>query len=216
MYNTVYDPRMIPVKLTESSFSGNTYSFGILDSVTGEWALPLSSEYEMCKYLSEYCDFYLYGNFISFVDRSDYNHSVSYAYNISTNTCTKWEDRPFDQVVGYNEDELLVSSSYSNNWINNPSVYDVATGKMTTLSEGELDFYVGRMLFQNDYISGCLLSQNDKCIVLDKDLNVLNYDLSGYDIEDFYLATSELVVFETENPNGDTYILYLIKTGKIS
>lgn len=211
--DTNSENRMLPIILSNSNFSGNTYSLGILDTMTGEWHLPLSSEYEVCKYLPK-CNVFVYGDIVQIAVDSIY---TGYYHNIETNICTQHDKLPFSQVFySNNEGKLLVAvSDYytSNDRVNNPAVYDFATGKLTKLGEGEYEYKCN--IYSNDNRGGCLIdSDNGKCIVLDNDLNVVDYDLSGYDIEDFYLATSELVVFEANNPNGDNYVIVLDKNGQ--
>lgn len=205
------DTHIMPVILAKEAFSGNTYSFGLINCISGEWVLPLSSDYEICQYLSNVKGIAVWGNIVLAI--ADKN----YFYNTVNDKCTIQDEMPFLEVRYCSENKLLVTTGEyytGGERAYNPAIYDINTGKLTNLGEGEYRFIAS--LGETGFHGCCLINdESGDCIVLDENLNVLNYDLSEYNIEnyDFYNATSELVVFSTTNTEGDSYIIVLDKNG---
>lgn len=194
----------------QNTFADNAeYSFGIIDAVTGEWVLPVSSEYEICKCFKE--EFHLaqcgvMGNLMIPSTRKEP------FYNVATDKLTTWEEEPFSGLHCAFENRLLVSNVIhhgNDDYEFEYSIYDDSTGTMT---------YLGKTSGRADVFStnnnGYYLRGDDINIVFDKELNILDYDLSEYNVTDLYYATSEMIVFGAKGADSKAYILTLDKNGQ--
>ena len=189
-----------PVYSVKEDFDGNVYSFGILGS-NGEWVLPMSTEYAVCDLLKS--NKYLYANSAtaSFVVFSvDYVH---YFYNYKTDEIIELDNAGYWGFV----DNYVILYDYDGQYKYN-RIYNTNTKETTELG-GEYEYY--------KECDNCIWLYNQKDvrdgIILDSKGNVLDYDLSEYNVYKIIDATEDYIVFAAKNTDGDEYTIILDKNG---
>ncbi len=193
LYNRDYVDEYNPVYKIEKSFDGDTFYFGVIDK-NGEWVVPLSSEYEICK------------------DESAQDFDVRGGYMVCGFSLYDWKtdkmtETPNNRWAGLS-DGILISEGHSYDY--DYYKYDPATGERTLLYEGnhsDNEGFVGRTQSNGTWISD---GKDEYTIVLDKSLNkICEFD---YYASCVYAANEDYVVFESSNDN-DFYIIILDKDG---
>ena len=184
-----------PVYSVKEDFDGNVYSFGILGS-NGEWVLPMSTEYAVCDLLKS--NKYLYANTAtsSFATLGVGKYD-RYFYNYKTNEMIELDNPQWWAFI----DNYVLLSNYNSIGSYSYSVYNTKT-KETTKLDGEYLTFERR--------EHCIVLQDlDKNLtILGSNGNILNYDLSDYNIksnERILDATDDYIAFVAENTDGDTY-----------
>lgn len=194
-YNAVYS--------VKEDFDGNVYSFGILGS-NGEWVLPMSSEYAVCDLLKSSLNSLtvnkVTSSFVIFNTRS----GAKYCYDYKTNEMLERGNSCYWAFDNY----LLLATSIDAGR-NFYSVYNTKT-KETTKLDGEFSFYC---IAREHCIE--LNGTDNRFTIIGSSGNILNYDLSGYNINvgDILDATEDYIVFAAKNTDGDTYTIILDKNG---
>lgn len=195
LYNHDYIGEYNPVYKIEKSFDGDTFYFGVIDK-NGEWVVPLSSEYEICK--SEYAqDFDVRGGYMVCGLLGG-----SLIYDWKTDKMTELYDR-WDGL----SDGILIVEGYSDDY--DYYKYDPATGERTLLYEGDSsdDSFGWRTQSNGTWISD---GKDEYTIVFDKSLNkICEFD---YYANYVYAANEDYVVFNSPNGN-DIYTIILDKDG---
>ena len=195
LYNRDYVDEYNPVYKIEKSFDGDTIYFGVIDK-NGEWVVPLSSEYEICK--SEYAqDFDVRGGYMVCGLLGG-----SLIYDWKTDKMTELYDR-WDGL----SDGILIVDGYSDDY--DYYKYDPATGERTLLYEGDNtdDNFGWRTQSNGAWISD---GKDEYTIVFDKSLNkICEFD---YYANCVYAANEDYVVFSSPNGN-DIYTIILDKDG---
>lgn len=206
------------VCVEDKSFSGNNYSVGYLDVVNEEWLIEVSSEYSVCQYLSDY---YIIGSFgdslVLALNPYSYCENKNYiVYDILADSCTFVEFPESMSVLFISGERFLVSEYSSDNSVITYSIYDSTTNSFTKLGDFSSDSYVSS--FGYEYTGkngGCILSSGGNHIVFDDKLNVLDFDLSGYNIQALYVATPDILLFDATNSNNELFTLAINKNGDI-
>lgn len=195
---TEYLTEYNPVYKVEESFDGNVNYFGIIDW-NGEWVLPLSSEYEICKndLVKGYCEC---------SDSLLFNYST--VLDLKSNKTYNAKDYGYSDIFGIHGDNILLCNPY----------YDrFSLAKYNTKSE-ELSIVFENT--DNPYFNGswyshgtAYVNEEGTAVILDNDFNVVNHDLSEYKITKVLDATEDYVVFTSRNSNNDLYVVTLKKDG---
>lgn len=193
LYNHDYVDEYNPVYKIEKNFDGDTFYFGVIDK-NGEWVVPLSSEYEICK--REYAqDFNVRGGYMVYGDL---------IYDWKTDKMTELY---YDRLDGLSEG-ILIIEGYPDNY--DYYKYDPATGERTLLYEGDdfdSDNFRWRTQSNGTWISD---GKDEYTIVFDNSLNkICEFD---YYANCVYAANEDYVVFDSPNGN-DIYTIILDKDG---
>ncbi|MGN0578448.1 MAG: hypothetical protein ACI4J4_07500, partial [Ruminiclostridium sp.] len=202
--NSSYLAHYNPVHKVEESFDGNVNYFGIIDW-NGEWVLPLSSEYEICKNGLKRGDYGCSDTLITYMDKEYYNYV---AYDFKNNKTYYPEDYGYSDILGIYGENIILYNSY----------YDCfSLAKYNTKSE-ELSIVFENT--DNPYFNGswcshgtAYVNEEGTAVILDNDFNVVNHDLSEYKITKVLDATEDYVIFTSRNSNNDLYVVILKKDG---
>lgn len=195
-YNYNWNGAYLTVGKLEESFSGNTVSIGILND-KGEWVLPLSADYPVCKEkdISVVPSVDQNSTIISFNGYPEYNYDITHDKIIEN---TDVYDITDDKVILREYDEYGTTASLY--------YYDVSTNEQ---------IFIGSNLLINQY--GNLLYSDDYSKIYDNNYNLLNYNLSEYKIWDkdkaMKGATDDVIVFNASGKNGNAYTIVLNKDG---
>ncbi len=202
--NSVYEYN--PVYKIEESFDGDTYYFGIINK-NGEWALPMSSDYVICK------DKTLFST-IALLDSSRFVcSSSSLLLSGDGKTIYDWKN---DKVVTAQE---LGKTSIANvngnialicDWIIDPDnieSYNTVTGESISIYDEEcklLDTNSGKVIvvdYKNEYMA--ILGDNFEKL----------YEITGYEARSVLDANENYVAFPSKGADGGNYIIILDKDG---
>ncbi len=198
--NKNWNGSYLTVGTIEESFSGNKVSIGMLND-KGEWVLPLSADYAICKEkdIDKTQNILQNGEFIYFWANGQYNYDIA-------------NDRLIDGFVGAGvTDDKTIIYNDSANLIYDFYNYDVSTGEKTFITEtGYLAYETPTCRIYQDTDGGY--------IILDQNYNLLEYDLSEYDLggwrdENIKGATEDVIVFDALNEERDTYTIIMNKDG---
>lgn len=200
--NNDWSGSYLTVGTLEESFSGNTVSsIGILNC-KGEWVLPLSSDYAACKIDDIDKTKYVYqnGEFIAFIVGSGFIYDIA-------------NDRLVDYVsiLSVTDDRILIFDNYDDTKGTHELYnYDISTGEKTYICESSYPFY--------KKTPTCHASTKDldgAYKVFDQNYNLLEHDLSGYDIPDDEIrgANEDTIVFNSISEEGGIYTIILNKDG---
>ena len=191
----------IPVISVDKSFSGDKYSFGVLNN-KGEWVTPMSADYEICKIGVAY---------IMLVNEEQWiwvskDNQYYYYYNIENNTFSdisaaieEYIGIPAIQLqvgVGFVSDTPIISirdNAYNYDPITNSFEHRIPKEGMKSRGNG---YYIGE--------------DNQ---VYDSDYNKCGYDLSEYNVQKISAVTDDYIVFTARNDNYDDYEIIMKKDG---
>lgn len=196
-----------PVYKVDEGFDGNVNYFGVIDW-NGEWVLPLSSEYEICKNGLEKYNYNCSDSLIPYGK----NGYIDTLYDFKNNKIYNSKDYGYSGISGVFGDNALFGNW--NGGYSDLAKYNTKTGETTVIlkNAGPGD-YDGRDNNITWYSHGTAFVKEGSAIILDNNYNVLNYDLSKYKIIKVCDATEDYVLFASENTNGDNYAVILNKDG---
>lgn len=187
-----------PVYSVKEDFDGNVYSFGILNS-NGEWVLPMSSDYPVCDWLKS-SDPYVYVMTPSLVSLA------GGCYNYKTDEIIKFDNQGICYIMGNHV--LLRDYGYPDVDYFVYNIYNIETSETTKLDGEYYNTYQRADCIILEYVD------EDKYTIIDSEGNVLDYDLSEYNVRKILDATKDCIVFSAENADRDIYTLILDKNGK--
>ncbi len=198
-YNSDWNGSYLTVGTLEESFSGNKVSIGMLNS-KGEWVLPLSADYAVCKEKD--------------IDKTQYAFQNSEIIDFGNSL---FYDITNDKVIDYipiwsvTDDRILIFDNYDDTTGTHEFYnYDISTGERTYMCEAGYPF--------NEKTPTCHASTKDLdgvYKVFDRNYNLLEHDLSEYKIPDGEIrgANEEAIVFNAISEGGGIYTIILNKDG---
>jgi len=198
-YNSDWNGSYLTVGKLEESFSGNKLSIGMLNS-KGEWVLPLSADYAVCKEKD--------------IDKTQYAFQNSEIIDFGNSF---FYDIANDKLIDYigiwsvTDDRILIIDNYDDIKCTYKFYdYDISTGERTYMCESSYPF--------NAKTPTCHASTEDLDgvrKVFNQKYNLLEHNLSGYNIPDGEIrgANQDVIVFNAPNDEGDTYTIILNKDG---
>jgi len=202
-YNSDWRGSYLTVGKLEESFSGNTMSIGMLND-KGEWVLPLSADYAVCKEkdidkTSSVCQ---NSEIISFWADGEYNYDI--ANDKLIEDVDTW-DVTDNRIILFDSFDITKSTYKFYN-------YDVSTGEKTFITESGYFGYE---------TPTCIIHYSDVnkgFKIFDQDFNLLEHDLSEYNLggssdKSIRGANQDVIVFNAPNDEGDTYTIILNKDG---
>ncbi|MGN0618290.1 MAG: hypothetical protein ACI4J7_04635 [Ruminiclostridium sp.] len=196
-----------PVYKIDESFDGNVCYFGVMDR-NGEMVLPLSSEYVICKQIEENESGLYYCSDSLCYDAERYaNKIINYKDNKVYNT----KDMGYMCCLSVSGDNALIGN-WSGKYYTDVAKLNTKTGEITPIFENAGNKYDYR--YMTGYKHGMTFASSEKgAVILDRDYNVMNYDLSAYYVLAVYDCTENYVLFASNNDKGDRYIIILDKDG---
>lgn len=206
--NSSYLSHFNPVHKVEESFDGNVNYFGVIDW-NGDWVLPLSSEYEICKYDIKESTFYCSDSMFW-----DY-YTTGLAFEFMSNRTFSPKDYGYNSIAGIGGENALLFKYGEGKYFTGLARYNTKSGEITVILENaEYNEYPFDM--QSWYAHGMAYVNKDGggAILLDNDFNVVNFDLSEYKIRQIYDLTEDYAVFASESSDGIVYTVILDKNGK--
>lgn len=184
-----------PVYTYEESFDGAGYKVGMINS-QGEWAVPLSNEYSICKYRLSECQMYSSGGMVSLFREARRN---SFYYDFIND-----KEIEFDAIYLLFDNKALCTSR------GNLNVYDITTGTSTTVLT---NVYIDNITFTAD---GSFVFQNTtdgSWKNVDSDFNISELPLSEYNIAEIKTVTNDYIAFSAKNSAGTRYSIITDRNG---
>lgn len=210
--------KSIPVYKVEESFDGDTLYFGIIDN-NGEWVLPLSADYAVCK--TDY--FEITFNMDTVGENDSYlfiDYGEIYAYDYKNDKLLSAEDLNCKEIL-YPEYKYVPGNNlllYKVGDKSNIGVYNTQTGETKIFDEIDSKDSLG--IINNNEIFIIINYDYDyegfiyQWAIIDSCCSLLDFDLSEYSVEMIYDATEDYILFSAVNPNGNRYTLITDKNGK--
>ena len=195
MYN-----QYIPVHKKEQNFDGDVTYFGILDK-NGEWVLPLSSEYAICKYKS----FHGAHNATSSLAYIDSDRVYDYKNDkvIDSEELRELNPNELKHFKAISDDKILCENDYADNYV----IYNPSTGEETPVNV-KGDYWSYSYIIKTQFFSDF----DEYLAIPDKNFEVL-YEITGYDPYNIYDATEKYVLFYANGTDGGGYTIILDKDG---
>ena len=192
-FNTNSTSNDLVVGKIDESFSGNTLSIGVLDN-KGEWVFPLSADYAICQ-----------NDDLKNAVRASYNNGII-SFGVNTSIYSYNYDIANDKLIeniniwNLTDDKIIIKENTT------AYEYDIITGEKIYI-----DITPSNMIAEDYYLS------KDETKIYDANFNLLEYDLSEYNIErsnDIKGVSEDVMVFVAKNNEGDTYTIVLNKNGE--
>lgn len=204
--NSFYLSQYNPVHKVEESFDGNVNYFGVIDW-NGDWVLPLSSEYEICKYDIKKFDFYCSDSMFC-----DY-YTTGLVYEFMSNRTFSPKDYGYNGITGIRGENALLFK-HDGSKFTGIARYNTKSGEITVILENA-EYNVYPFDMKSWYAHGMAFVNKDGggAILLDNDYNVVDFDLSEYKIRQIYDLTEDYAVFASESSDGVDYTVILDKNG---
>ena len=197
LFNDRYLTDYIPVYKIEESFEGTTYMFGIIDK-NGDWALPLSADYEICK-LKMKSDIYEATESMVYINRD-------IVYDWRTDTLLTSNDFGGKSFINYYNNSILLGEYIDKDGTyRNIEKYDMLTKETTSLYDGNAYVYIYNGTMIRDEVSG-------KTLILDRNLDIV-CDASDYNVSYVQKISDNYVTFLATNDAGNDYAIMLDKNG---
>lgn len=195
MYN-----QYIPVHKKEQNFDGDVTYFGILDK-NGEWVLPLSSEYAICK--SE--NFYGAGSATASFAKISVDLLYDYKNDEVMDAFELMQLNPpvYRQFYAISNDKILCYNAASNNY----TFYNPNTGEETPVKGSYVYTTPNKTLYFYDYYS-----DNGYFAIYDENFEML-YEITGYNKSSVWDATENYVVLCAPGADSGYYMIILDKDG---
>lgn len=184
-----------PVYTYEESFDWAGYNFGVVNS-QGEWVVPLSNEYSICKNDLSNCQMYSSNNMVTrFYENRNYHF-----YDLIND---KFIELPGICYMLYGNKALCLVLDELN-------VYDLTTGTSTTV-------------LTNVDIEDSQLTTNDELLFknrkdgswnfVDFEFNISELPLSEYNIGTIKTVTQDYIAFSAKNSAGTKYGIITDRNG---
>ena len=189
----------IPVCKTEENFDGDVNYFGIIDK-NGEWVLPLSSEYAICK--SEYFDH------AGSATASLVGMGPERVYDYKNDKMTDFVElyvsgqTNYLQACAISDDKVLCYDSTASNCV----FYNPSTGEKTPVRGYYERTYPNKTFYFYEY------NNDGYFAILDKNFEVL-YEITGYNNSSVWDATENYVVLCAKGADSGYYMIILDKDG---
>ena len=212
--------KSIPVYKVEKSFDGDTLYFGIIDN-NGEWILPLSADYAVCK-----TDYFRISDVAGENDSYlFFEYDGVYAYDYKNDKLLSAEDLNCRKII--NPDyKNATNNNFGNNLLlyrvggkSKIGVYNAQTDETKLFDEYDSNGYSSTYIYSPDevfYLSDHYdyVYMAYQMLNIDNGCNILDFDLSEYSVLKIFRATEDYIVFAAQNSNDRYYTIILDKDGK--